>query len=46
MITIPQALVYFEDAEESEEPISLKGQTWEGVKKFIQQKVNDFLSPV
>ncbi|MBZ4119955.1 hypothetical protein JYG52_24000, partial [Escherichia fergusonii] len=34
MISIPQALVYFEDAEESEEPISLKGQTWEGVKKF------------
>ncbi len=43
MISIPQALVYFEDAEESEEPIGLKGQTWEGVKKFIQQKVNDFL---
>jgi len=43
MITIPQALVYFGDAEESEEPISLKGQTWDGVKKFIQQKVNDFL---
>ncbi len=43
MISIPQALVYFEDAEESEEPISLKGQTWNEVKKFIQQKVNDFL---
>jgi len=43
MITIPQALVYFHDAEESEEPISLKGQTWEKVKEFIQQKVSDFL---
>lgn len=43
MISIPQALVYFEDAEQSEEPISLRGQTWETVKKFIQQKVNDFL---
>lgn len=43
MISIPQALVYFEDAEQSEEPISLKGQTWENVKKLIQRKVNDFL---
>jgi predicted nucleotidyltransferase component of viral defense system len=43
MISIPQALVYFEDAEQSEEPISLKGQTWENVKKIIQQKVNQFL---
>lgn len=43
MISIPKALVYFEDAEESEEPFSLKGQTWNGVKKYIQQKVNDFL---
>jgi hypothetical protein len=34
---------YFHDAEESEEPISLKGQTWEKVKEFIQQKVSDFL---
>ncbi len=43
LISIPQALVYFEDAEESGEPVSLKGQTWNGVKKFLQQKVNDFL---
>ncbi len=43
MISIPQALVYFEDAEESEDPVSLKGQTWKEIKKFIQQKVNDFL---
>ena len=43
LITIPQAIIYFTDAEESEDPISLKGQTWEGVKKFIQQKVSDFL---
>jgi len=43
LITIPQAITYFEDAEESEDPISLKGQTWKSVKKFIQQKVNDFL---
>ena len=43
LISIPQALTYFADAEESEEPVSLKGQTWEGVKHFIQQKVNDYL---
>jgi predicted nucleotidyltransferase component of viral defense system len=43
LISIPQALTYFADAEESEEPSSLKGQTWKGVKKHIQQKVNDYL---
>ncbi|MBK5271946.1 MAG: nucleotidyl transferase AbiEii/AbiGii toxin family protein [Bacteroidia bacterium] len=43
LITIPQAIIYFDDADESEDPISLKGQTWETVKKFIQQKVSDYL---
>ncbi|HRO41439.1 MAG TPA: nucleotidyl transferase AbiEii/AbiGii toxin family protein [Flavipsychrobacter sp.] len=43
LISIPQALTYFADAEESEEPVSLKGQTWEGVKHFIQQRVNEYL---
>lgn len=43
MITIPQALVYFEDAEESPEPISLKGQTWEEVKSYIRKQVNIYL---
>lgn len=43
LISIPQALTYFEEAEESEDPISLKGQSWESVKKFIQQKVSEFL---
>jgi predicted nucleotidyltransferase component of viral defense system len=43
LISIPQALTYFDDAEESEDPVSLKGQTWPSVKKFIQQKVSDFL---
>lgn len=43
LISVPFALTYFDDAEHSEEPISLKGQTWTSVKKFIQQKVNDFL---
>ncbi|MGF2412035.1 nucleotidyl transferase AbiEii/AbiGii toxin family protein [Ferruginibacter sp.] len=43
LVSIPQALTYFADAEESEDPVSLKGQTWETVKKTIQQKVNDYL---
>lgn len=29
--------------EESEDPISLNGETWNSVKKLIQQKVNDYL---
>jgi len=43
LISIPQAIIYFDEAEESEDPISLKGQTWQSVKKIIQQKVNDYL---
>jgi hypothetical protein len=43
LITIPQAITYFIDAEESEDPISLKKQTWKTVKKFISQKVSDYL---
>ncbi|CAN5879682.1 nucleotidyl transferase AbiEii/AbiGii toxin family protein [soil metagenome] len=44
LISIPQAMTYFEDAEESEDPVSLKGQTWEGIKKELQSKVRAFLS--
>ena len=43
MISLPSALTYFADADESEDPISLKGQTWEGVKSFISKKVSDYL---
>ena len=43
LISIPQAMIYFADAEESEDPVSLKGQTWESVKKSISQKVSDYL---
>jgi predicted nucleotidyltransferase component of viral defense system len=42
-ISIPFAISFFEDAEESEEPISLKGQTWLKVKKEIKKKVSDYL---
>ncbi len=43
LISIPNAITYFDDAEESEDPVSLKGQTWESVKKIIQKKVSDYL---
>lgn len=43
LITVPQALTYFADAEESEEPISLKNQTWKGVKEYINSKVREYL---
>lgn len=43
LITVPQAITYFADAEESEDPVSLKGQTWESVKELIQEKVRGYL---
>ncbi len=43
LISVPFALTYFIDAEESEEPVSLKGQTWKSVKKYIQRQVSDYL---
>jgi predicted nucleotidyltransferase component of viral defense system len=43
LITVPQAISYFHDAEESEDPVSLKKQTWEKVKKVIGKKVSDYL---
>lgn len=44
LITVPQAITYFADAEESEDPISLKKQTWEKVQAFIKKKVSEYLS--
>ena len=43
LISIPFALTYFADADESEDPVSLKGQTWSSVKQLISKKVSDFL---
>jgi len=43
LITVPQAITYFADAEESEDPISLKNQTWDSVKEFISSKVREYL---
>lgn len=42
-ITVPQAITYFADADESEEPISLKRQIWKSVKEFIADKVSKYL---
>lgn len=44
LISIPQALTYFSDADEGEDPISLKGQNWESVQKIIKNKVSEYLS--
>ncbi len=43
MIGIPQALLYFVDAEDSDAPVSLKGQTWESIQDSIRRTVSDFL---
>jgi len=43
LITVPQAITYFADAEESEDPICLKKQTWGNVQEFIQLKVSEYL---
>jgi predicted nucleotidyltransferase component of viral defense system len=42
-ISIPHAVTYFADAEESETPLSYKGQTWEQIKKEIKRVVSDYL---
>jgi predicted nucleotidyltransferase component of viral defense system len=44
LITVPQALTYFADAEESEDPISLKKQSWQSVKEIIAQKISAYLA--
>ncbi|WP_194775900.1 nucleotidyl transferase AbiEii/AbiGii toxin family protein [Pararhodonellum marinum] len=43
LITVPQAIAYFAQAEEDENPLSLKGQTWESIQKVIQEKVRLYL---
>jgi predicted nucleotidyltransferase component of viral defense system len=44
LITVPQALTYFADAEESEDPISLKKQSWQSIKEIIAQKISAYLA--
>ncbi len=43
LISIPQALTYFQECEDGEDPISLNNSNWESVKERISQKVSDFL---
>ena len=42
-ISIPNAISYFVEAEESETPVGYKGQTWDDIKKGISRKVSDYL---
>ena len=39
-----EQLTYLVDADESEEPITIKPMTWEDVKSGISDKVRKFLS--
>jgi len=43
LISVPQAITYFKDADESEDPVSLKNQSWEQVKRYITKKVDRYL---
>ncbi len=42
-ISIPHAISYFVDADDSETPVSFKGQTWDQIKKGLMKKVSDYL---
>ena len=42
-ISIPNAITYFADADESDTPVSFKGQTWELVKAAIKRTVSEYL---
>ena len=42
-ISIPNAISYFVDADESESPKNFKNQDWETVKKGIQKAVSNYL---
>ena len=43
LISIPQALSYFDDADESEDPISINGMDWDQVKDVIRTNVSEYL---
>ena len=44
LVTVPQAISYFADAEDDVDPVSLKGQNWDNVKALISKKVSEFLT--
>ncbi len=43
IISIPKALVYTDDVEQDEDPVSLNGKKWSDIKKIIAQKVDNYL---
>jgi predicted nucleotidyltransferase component of viral defense system len=43
LISIPKALTYTADVDEDEDPVSLNGTSWEDIKEFIGQKVEEYL---
>ena len=44
LISIPQTITYFDDADLSQDPICLLGLSWEDVKNKIRSAVSDYLS--
>ena len=44
LISIPQTITYFDDADLSQDPICLLGLSWEDVKNKIRSAVRDYLS--
>ncbi|KAF0195382.1 MAG: hypothetical protein FD166_2958 [Bacteroidetes bacterium] len=42
-ISIPNAIAYFTEADESAPPVSFKGQTWPQIKKDISKVVSEYL---
>ncbi len=42
-ISVPNAMIYFTDANESEDPETIKIKSWLEIKKIISKKVRDFL---
>jgi predicted nucleotidyltransferase component of viral defense system len=44
LISIPQTITYFDDAETSKDPECLRGLSWEEVKSIIRKAVREYLS--
>jgi len=44
LISIPQTITYFDDAEKSKDPECLRGLSWEEVKSIIRKAVREYLS--
>jgi predicted nucleotidyltransferase component of viral defense system len=41
---VVHSMYYFEDAEQQQDPISLKGENWEAVKQKIKKSLDDFIN--